>query len=538
MDGHMAEPDERNRGTQSEEDMFRFMVENSGDILWTIDLTGKWQFITSNVEKVAHLKVKDVLRRTVWDFVAPEYIEILKDKLKRRMAGEDIPAYEVMVIDGYGRRVPFEVKTSPILDKEGKTIGIQGISRDITWRKSAEEAVHKAYAELERRVEERTRDLAEARSTLQAILDTAPIGIIVANAPDGRITFNSTGAREMFRGEMREYVSGTKVTYQILHTDGTPYRDNELPLAQSLQSGKHVTGAEMQLAWPGGNKRVVMVSSAPIRDGQDHITAAVAAMVDITRLKSTENELREAKAQAELYLDLMSHDINNMNLMAMGYIEMARDKAATDSEAAMPLEKAADMLISSSQLIDNVRKIQKAEAGELPTETLDLCDIIENVKEKYSSVPGKSVTITATYQVGHGCMVTTNRLIEDVFANLVSNSIKHSTPDQPVIIDITISEIRDHAHREYYQVAVEDNGVGIPDEIKGKLFSRLQRGKTKTAGRGLGLYLSKTLVEDFHGKIWVEDKVAGDYHKGSRFVVLLPAVQEKLRAAKGASTGQ
>jgi len=81
--------------------------------------------------------------------------------------------------------------------------------------------------------------------------------------------------------------------------------------------------------------------------------------------------------------------------------------------------------------------------------------------------------------------------------------------------------------------------LGRPyDEIKGKLFSRLQRGKTKTAGRGLGLYLSKTLVEDFHGKIWVEDKVAGDYHQGSRFVVLLPAVQEKSHVAKGASTGQ
>jgi signal transduction histidine kinase len=76
----------------------------------------------------------------------------------------------------------------------------------------------------------------------------------------------------------------------------------------------------------------------------------------------------------------------------------------------------------------------------------------------------------------------------------------------------------------YYRVGISDNGPGIPDELKKKLFGRSQRGPTKTTGRGLGLYLVKELVDDFHGKVWVEDRVPEDYTKGSRFVVMLPAL--------------
>jgi signal transduction histidine kinase len=55
--------------------------------------------------------------------------------------------------------------------------------------------------------------------------------------------------------------------------------------------------------------------------------------------------------------------------------------------------------------------------------------------------------------------------------------------------------------------------------VKGKLFYRFQRGVTKAHGKGLGLYLARTLVEGYHGKVWVEDRVSGDHTKGARFVV-------------------
>ena len=72
---------------------------------------------------------------------------------------------------------------------------------------------------------------------------------------------------------------------------------------------------------------------------------------------------------------------------------------------------------------------------------------------------------------------------------------------------------------------MEDNGPGIPDSLKARLFTRFQRGATKASGRGLGLYLVKTLVDDYHGTVRVEDRVPGDYKQGTRFVVRLLAAE-------------
>ena len=138
---------------QPDDKKFHFLLENSADILWTIDLDFKWRFITSNVERIVHIKPGDIIGKSVWDFVAPDYHALVKDKFKRRLSGEDIPAYEIMINDPHGRRIPFEVLTTPIVDKDGKIIGIQGISRDITERKRTEESARKS--------EEKFRDLIE-----------------------------------------------------------------------------------------------------------------------------------------------------------------------------------------------------------------------------------------------------------------------------------------------------------------------------------------------------------------------------------------
>ncbi len=71
-------------------------------------------------------------------------------------------------------------------------------------------------------------------------------------------------------------------------------------------------------------------------------------------------------------------------------------------------------------------------------------------------------------------------------------------------------------------VTIDDNGPGIPDEMKRRLFNRFERGTTPTSGKGLGLYLVRKLVEGYGGHVWVEDRVQGDHSQGSRFVVVLP----------------
>jgi signal transduction histidine kinase len=78
--------------------------------------------------------------------------------------------------------------------------------------------------------------------------------------------------------------------------------------------------------------------------------------------------------------------------------------------------------------------------------------------------------------------------------------------------------------KKYCKVYVEDNGPGITDSVKNTLFERFRRGDTKASGKGLGLFLVKTLVEDYGGRVWVEDRVPGQQSRGARFVIMLPAI--------------
>ena len=74
----------------------------------------------------------------------------------------------------------------------------------------------------------------------------------------------------------------------------------------------------------------------------------------------------------------------------------------------------------------------------------------------------------------------------------------------------------------FCRVEIEDNGPGISDEKKKAILRRSVQDRSKLTGKGLGLYLVRTLVDDYGGRIWVEDRVPGDYTRGCRFVIMLP----------------
>lgn len=250
--------------------------------------------------------------------------------------------------------------------------------------------------------------------------------------------------------------------------------------------------------------------------------AVLVMCVDITARKHAENEVLKAKTRAELYLDLMSHDLNNMNQIAQGFLEIALDTLDLPPKQKGLIEKPLEALQSSSSIIANVRKLQKAESGGFPSKTVDICKVLEDLKARYSNVPDRNVTINFEYD--HPCYVPANELIGDLFSNILGNAVKHSDPAKSLVIILGIENVR-WDDKDYFRIMIEDNGPGISDEMKEKLFSRFTRGETRTSGKGLGLYIARTLVQSFQGKLWVEDRVHGDHTKGTRFVVLLPVAE-------------
>ena len=177
--------------------------------------------------------------------------------------------------------------------------------------------------------------------------------------------------------------------------------------------------------------------------------------LDISERKRAEIELEEAKAQAKLYLDLMGHDINNMHRIAIGYLELARGIQADVGQTEF-IDKPVEVLQRSARLIKNVRKLQKLREGLFQTELVDEGKVLADVQREFGSVPDKLVTLNLN---GHThCHVRANELLHDVFANLVSNAIKHTGDRADIMIDLDILEEDD---RRFYRVMVEDDGPGI-----------------------------------------------------------------------------
>jgi signal transduction histidine kinase len=172
-------------------------------------------------------------------------------------------------------------------------------------------------------------------------------------------------------------------------------------------------------------------------------------------------------------------------------------------------------------LIGNVRKLQKLRDGVFKTELVDVCKLLVDVQREFGSVPHKQVTLNLNGR--ERCMVRANELLHDVFANMVSNAIKHTGDRAAILVDL---DVVDDDGGRYCRGMVEDDGPGIPDDFKVKIFNRALKGTDKAKGMGLGLYLVKSLVDSYGGRVWVEDRVSGNHTKGARFVVMLPAVEK------------
>ncbi len=303
----------------------------------------------------------------------------------------------------------------------------------------------------------------------------------------------------------------------------------------------HIPGGDWHGFWGTltNDRAIVFESMVQRSDGDTHPAEysanyikyqdrelAVLIVRDISERKQAERELiksraqaEAAKEQAELFLDLMGHDINNMNQIALGYLELAMEAIDMDGEQRVLLEKPLQTMQKTSRLIENVRKLQRAREGTVPVSIVCLGELLEKMKQQFNSPPGRHITINLARETE--CKVIANDLLEDVFNNIIGNAVRHNDGD--LIIDIVVDKSSGE-EKGCCIVMISDNGHGIPDQQKSRLFSRAQREKYQTSGSGLGLHLVKTLIESYGGKIRVEDRVPGDHTKGARFVVMIPSV--------------
>ena len=235
-------------------------------------------------------------------------------------------------------------------------------------------------------------------------------------------------------------------------------------------------------------------------------------------LRSTMRAERE-KRRATLYSDLLVHDITNYHQAIQVALDLFEYEEIPSSMRTQAIEDAFLSLKRADHLIRNVRNIGTGES--LESVLIESIDLVTCIKQAYNeallvTTPEDIVFNIESIEGQH--YVRANSLLVDVFLNLFRNSIQYSSDNKR--IDIEIKRVTKNG-KDLWQTRVIDYGHGISPEKKSTLFQRYMQG---ASGTGLGLSVVSSLIESYNGSIHVENRVLGDYTKGTAFVVNLHAV--------------
>jgi len=241
------------------------------------------------------------------------------------------------------------------------------------------------------------------------------------------------------------------------------------------------------------------------------------------KLKQSEKQFREAYDRAELYKDLFYHDINNILTNISIAIELSENylnEQERESEIKEYYEIIKNQLARGAKMVSNVQKLSSLENEESSIKAINAIDVLKDaINFILVNKKVKDIDI-AIDSFQDDIFVQANDLLIDVFENLLINALTYNNkPKVEILIKIS-KEIQKNI--KFIKFEFRDNGIGISDEIKQRIFIKRFNKEKGSKGMGFGLTIVKKIIDRYKGKIWIEDKVKGNYSEGSNFIVQIP----------------
>jgi signal transduction histidine kinase len=234
--------------------------------------------------------------------------------------------------------------------------------------------------------------------------------------------------------------------------------------------------------------------------------------------KNVGNDLENSN----LLRNLLIHDINTIlqNIKTSSELsDLYIDDPELNHKVRGFLKTIKQQATRGFRLISNIHKLSQIDGTQMHLHEIDVCNILKTSINFVKTPLQENVSFKIDMPFTE-YYVNANDLLQDVFENILINAVVHNK-NSIIEIIIEVSEII-KSKRKFLKLEFKDNGVGIPNTRKKQIFD-LKRSKNGNGNRlGLGLFLVKNLVDSYKGEIWVENKVEGDYTKGSNFVILLP----------------
>ncbi len=360
----------------------------------------------------------------------------------------------------------------------------------------------------------------ELENRFATLYDLSPVAYFTLNR-NGIVEQVNAAAEELL-GSDAENIIGKSLSEFL--PDPEPLYDPGADIVKEALRGKSVSGLEIQMKRGDGKIIWTNISSSPLASGPEKASEIGLTAFDVTTRRGVEQRLRQESQRANLYMEVMSSDLNMTNQNVLFALEDLSISLPIPERLKGVLSETAWSVRSAGRMIANMGVL--ISLGQAPPEKVQtrlqphFNKAVREVKRDFewktinikSNIPEQSFDV-----VGHAFMWY-------IFFNIIHYSASED-PSTNVKLEIMadITEDGDMVRIEFL-----DSGPAIPDAHKDQIFRRAGVPEEQLAGKGLGLTVVDRYIEHLGGRVWVEDRNPSDPSKGSRFIVLLPAWKEEL----------
>jgi PAS domain S-box-containing protein len=479
------------------------IVESSEDAIASKDLNGIITSWNKSAERLFGYTAEEIIGQPVTTIIPPELHDDEPRILSKIRAGERIEHFETVRVHKNGQRLIVSLTISPIKDDKGKVVGAAKIVRDIT----------------------RKTKLEEDALRLAAIVESSD-DAIASKDLNGIVTTWNHSAEKMF-GYTAEEIIGKSITIII----PPELQQDENMILDKIRRGEKIEHFETIRVHKNGQRIEVSLTISPMKDDSGKVIGAAKIVRDITEKKKVDRALRvtEKLAAAGRLAATIAHEINNPLEAVTNLVYLARMDAHNTERVTQYLEMA-------GRELDRVAHISRQTLGfyrdTSSASRLSVTHILDDLLSFYERrFESRKISMVKEY-AGDIEITALGGELRQAFSNLIGNAVDAMPAGGTLVIRATQTHSRNGAHRPGVRITILDTGEGIAPQHRKNLFQPFFTTK-EDVGTGLGLWITRSIIEKHGGTIRVKSRTGPDDH-GTAFSIFLP-VDGKAGNAKPAS---
>lgn len=506
---------------RASEERYRLIADNTSDLIWLYDRTAdRFTYASPSALPLLGYTPEEIVGRKLLDFIAPVSEAAAQRALEQALksvAETRAPVHLAVELEHRrkdGSVVPMEVVTSVLADAMGRVTHILGVTRDITERQKARETLEKFNTELEQQVETRTAELAARNREIEALVESIPDTVLLCDERGELITSHFAQNRAS-AFPFASVSNGDRLSQQhpvlleiARELHAVSWASQE---AIMLEFDRNINGVDYSIearATPAGVNRLLIL----MRDISARKRGERVAQANLER----ERQLSDMKSQ---FISVASHEFRTPLAAAVGSLELLERHHArlTDAKRTELLVRAQRSLGRLTGIMTDVLQVSRADSGRVKVKLMnvDLGRFVQDVVNEVAEGDRQAHTFSFEQSGGPSTVPADTNLLNHVISNLVGNAARYSPTGTKVSVTL-------HIEAEAFIVTVADEGIGIPEAERERIFEPFVRGSNvgQIGGTGLGLNIVKRYTELMGGHI-----VVLPTERGATFRIRVPCTQ-------------